>query len=857
MIDIPFSNTTEISYIDIGTTGEAVDPQFLLYVGGRDIVAHTLCAKDNTLFLGGLELKDNSEWLKVKKEIYNRLSGSDSWKSIVSNINVIPTLSQGSYYGYEINPGFSGFKTGETYRCGIQFQSENGTWSEPVFLKDGVLTDTYPYVSPYISEWHSQEVQLNRELVSYLVSKGYKKARACVVFPSALDRTVICQGVLCPTVYSVRDRTNAAPYAMSSWFFRPQCYTDSNNNSAILKGSYIQYHHNKPLLTGPDRGAEVQCTPYNTRIRSVEDINDSVEQSSYFFVDSNIVTFHSPDVEFDTSVQNIVFDDQLELHILGDMSLGAISGDIDIQTSSPTISSKAQGFNHKMIGYSMGDTVGTQINGGLVSGGFYQDTLATVGNDAYDDNGSLYYLIYPWHRSGSLNNSPRVEGVQSAMLSKKKISNLKFFDSFTPAENSLVYPIGTPQLFNSDQVSMVKVWVEYLQKSVAYYGNVDTMMTPSKDGYRIYSSTYFNGVIGDTPEVWGGEDDEDKTVLSLGSDPVRIKYKSTPHLVFSLKDPSTPWWHKRIPVIPGKGEQTIGDTYRIPSWDIIGNAAKEEEKNPEMCAWVANYVVLHAYKFRAKDIGKYIYISTTKSFAKCIGEGSGANAYSISAATAELRAGTILKIPGDGDSFWEYTDWYKGNDLYKKLVNCSVKDGVFYSEFEDTEAPEKTDSSTSRSFTINRQRLNTSQTQFAPFLVLAELRRPNVTNRFGGNSEEALRNNLWLPAGEPVYLEVPDDSPALGVGFIYGDTWYSRYDCLKTYPFTQEDENSVIEIGSFPCETRVNIDGRYDKNRGQLSNLYMSPLNFNLLNEVYSQKNNFFNYRIFEDSYYKENKYLN
>jgi len=36
------------------------------------------------------------------------------------------------------------------------------------------------------------------------------------------------------------------------------------------------------------------------------------------------------------------------------------------------------------------------------------------------------------------------------------------------------------------------------------------------------------------------------------------------------------------------------------------------------------------------------------------------------------------------------------------------------------------------------------------------------------------------------------------------------------------------------CETHINIDGRYDKNRGKPSNLVMSPTNFNLLNNVYS-----------------------
>ena len=55
-----------------------------------------------------------------------------------------------------------------------------------------------------------------------------------------------------------------------------------------------------------------------------------------------------------------------------------------------------------------------------------------------------------------------------------------------------------------------------------------------------------------------------------------------------------------------------------------------------------------------------------------------------------------------------------------------------------------------------------------------------------------------------------------------------------------------MEIGSFMVETRVNIDGRYDRNRGLISNLNMSPQNFNLINNIYTQKDNFFNYRILD-----------
>ena len=88
-----------------------------------------------------------------------------------------------------------------------------------------------------------------------------------------------------------------------------------------------------------------------------------------------------------------------------------------------------------------------------------------------------------------------------------------------------------------------------------------------------------------------------------------------------------------------------------------------------------------------------------------------------------------------------------------------------------------------------------------------------------------------------------------------GDTYYQRFDTLKTYAHDDSAQNSIIDITSFMVETRVNIDGRYDRNRGQESNLQMSPTNFNLINDVYSQKDNFFTYRILDDDVQARTKF--
>lgn len=873
VVDIPinkeemeYNGDWSISYVDTGTTGETVDPTLLLYIGGREIVASTMCAKDGTLFLGNIELKENSEWLDIKKEVKDKI-GPEEWESIISNINS-QKPGNGEYYSYETTLNNSGFKTGETYRCGIQFQYKTGTWSEPVFLGDEILNEKYPYSNSNASIWHSCRIKLQSELISYLKSKGYVKARACVVFPSTIDRTIICQGVLCPTVFSVGARSSNSPYAMSSWFFRPQVDSAQIDNSTkVYKGSTIQYNHNRPLYTGPNRGAEIQATPYDSSITKIDDITSADTQSSYFFVDANLVTLHSPDIEFDTSIQNLVLDDSLELKVLGYIELGASIGDIDIQTSSPTINANATGFIHKYIGYQLGDNNSSGINGGLVSGLFYHDSLAE--DDGTKFGTPIYHLVYPWHRTGSLNNSNTPsdsDRTRSAVLSKKKISNLKFFDRFKTTENPITYSIGTPQLFMSNEVDVIKVWIDYLGKMVPYYGNLDTIVTSSSDEYDLYTASSFSGVIGTIPDI---------KVTVKSKDPVRIKYKSTPHLVFSLKSLSA----NGIEILPGmKGNTIGGESYTIPSWD---NTTGAEDNNSATDEDYPELVLISNSKTVPPEVSKYqvggygFMPNREGIFLKAVYEGTSKynTGWSSKVATLELKEGTIFKVVGNGSRCMvkgeEYISgskdyhWYEGPTRYFKLVDFQLSPfGWVTGNLVEVSTPSSVVDgrtiSQGSAFTITQKTLNNdSNDRFDPFLVLVELRRKNVTNRFGGDSDSALKSNLWVPAGDPVSLNSADDEGSVGVDFKYGDTWYSRYDCLKTYPFTQEDENSIVEIGSFMCETRVNIDGRYDKNRGQISNLNMSPQNFNLINEVYSQKNNFFNYRIYDDEYYKSSKFAN
>lgn len=913
--DIPVSLTylsegevdvdTPLSIIDTGTMGYTIDPTQLLYTGGESLVANCIAQKDNTLFLGNLAQPSNDVYAKISTLI------TEDWEQdseyLINNTSSI-TSAQSTYYDY--TPGLTyyggGFMPGESYRCGVQIQYSNGKWSEPIFLGDLVLAssevwDTLPMRS-------SSTIRLMGEnILSKLKELGVKKVRACIVFPKASERNVICQGILCPTIYNVGWRRNDTPYAASSWFFRPSTNVDHiDNTQDIYHGASIQFRHNHALFTTTNRGAEVQnmlpsIAQESAVLSDISTAEKADKYSSHFFVDENIVTFHSPDLEFDTSLSNYNWQG-VRLEIIGLARLDAISGDIDIQTSSPVAQGDSPGFMHSMIGYQTRNNY--FINGGLITTSTYKDFW--IKKDTFEVGTSAYWPIYPWHRSGSLNNDsrrPNDKGTRSSVLLKKKISNLKFFDkniSLTErggdhSTDVITYDITTPQLFNSNEVSVLKIAPAYLKSDVPYFGNIDSLITTSGD-YKLYNSLTPIGTISEL---------SDSTAIIETSDAVRMKYKSSPHLVFSLGNNVN-----EIPLLPlhaSIGNALNDANFTFPDWQQTGSSdgsnddkgtydynlalytntmadlmAKAPAKE-DLCFILERTVWLFGKKYTLPTIHNVVvrdgYLewgsipNPTDNDIELTVKISFGNFYVVP--STYYLEGTVTK-DAEGkvidSSNYNKNGTYMGptqyytvtikkpttaieKELYKRFPGvCSITIKETTAEATSTSLQ---DSATS-TYKITQKTFGDRDdvSRSYPYLLIGNLIRNNIKNKFGGISKEALRQNLWFPAGNPIALSELDESETIiTVPFEYGDTWYSRYDCLKTYPFTQEDENSIIEIGSFMCETRVNIDGRCDRNRGQLSNLNMTPQNFNRFNEVYNQKDNFYTYRILDDDFYKQNKF--
>lgn len=852
VVDLPINAANvrageTLTYTDNGTIGTSVDPTELLYVGGEEVVFGTMTQKDNTLFLGNADIKRKL----VGPDIINSIKGGNISFNQRYVGNYIRTAG---YYPYKnslyLGSKIKSFKYLEWYRFGVQFQYKNGKWSEPIWINDaynGPASGGMGYgISPSYNgalTTVQASYSLNSDIINKVVAQGFIRARGVVVYPTLIDREVVAQGILCPTVYNIGDRFGNSPFAQSSWFARPNLAFDIERNKSnwngigtlfgdydkskaavisnknvnltidpgtpsaktilidiVNKGAWAEFRHNKPVPNNWERNAEIQCIantpagPY-TASKGSELNSYTASHAEYFFVDQNILTLHSPDIEFDEGVQNLD-SSGLKLRIVGVVPITANASEIDIQTSTPANDTSKMGFYKETIGSENNSYHGLK---NLISGAFWFDKMTNMKNVDDDHGYTESFFVYAWHRNGSLNNQgPVTEGSRTAMLDKKKISNLKF-SSFSKYFNEpwLAYKandathtgITGVSIFNSNEQSLVRIPAPANSNlgDLNYYGNVDKVIAATRvddaysltfdfsDGPKTEEFNRKNGypivVTGvNTAESFahqlftGGtfpiqfvkrSDGATLTEVPNGTDAVRMKYKSTPHAVFALNYATD----GRQIVMPTNRETDYTDYWNVNDANVTKGGVNHFFWNP-----------------------------TAKSISES---------------------------------------------------ETQINDGVFQDVISE--------------YTSNLTDNNYS------YLYLAELYNDNITNRFGGQTEEAFENNIWLPGGEPINLLNADGTPVSYASLTYteGDTFLERYDCLKTYSYTLEDQNSVTEIVSFMCETRVNIEGRYDRNRGQLNNLTMTPENFNKVNKVYSQKNNFFNYRGINHSKFNLNYFPN
>jgi hypothetical protein len=702
-----------IRYTDNNTTGSSVDSTLLLYIGGEEIIPHTMTQKDNTLFLGNIHIKT----LLFSKEARESVKGSVVFGNKLLDTGERTNLTYD--YKTQLNNNsyqITSFKRGETYRFGVQFQNKRGKWSEVLYIGDSKV-DTYPNVDS-----NNLSVKLSLVKPYYTIPKsvldeakalGYIKARGMIVVPTNSDRTILCQGVVCPTLWTNLDRESNSPYAVSSWFFRPfvdEANRDDSNDVKANNGTYAQYvDYDSINPVYPDRTTEIGVETLKTLAEGSTEVND-------YLVDSSILTFHSPDIEFgDINTANT----NLGCQFIGSVALhSGISYRSVLAESTGVQPTLDYGFYSKFPQYERQTVFSTNKGGRLLSSGYHWMGIPLLTNDTqkvYKSNWA--WLVSPWQRQGSLINDFRYEGNTYSNLKSNKLGNLRtsYSTYFTLGlTESWVPPAGISNVEIVDSNEVTATSIVRNDESLLYYGNVDKVIPPGSKTEGVGSDI---GVVTNSYE-------NIKTINQL----------------YNGESENTTFVNKiTIPVL---GPVNLKDSERYTNSPV-------------------------SIKYKS---GKHAVFALNK------------------------QNGNRVIIPN---------------------------------------------SNTNHDHTKDRSAIfSTFSTGYSGLWLVELTQTIDEDNRFGGKTEEALLNNRWIVSGDPI-----DINNSGRIEFLQGDTYLQRYDCLKTYPFTLEDMNTVVEMVSFYCETHINIDGRYDRNRGNVTNLAITPSIFNLYNPIYSQSNNYFTYQ--------------
>ena len=864
------TQAADVVYVDNGTVGENYDYNALLYMNGEMFSSKTLAAKDLTLFSGNINLLIPRIDKKVKdyfrKAFLNHLNSIPGFNSIIGIVFVASddkSYSVGTNYGsypYNIHleqkqGAITTFKYLETYRFGLQFLHKSGKWSDTVFIGDA--ENLTPVQSPYGTtasfKLTTAQITMNLDSSEYadtlrwLGDNGFIKIRPVVVYPELWDRSVLAQGIVCPTVFNVEDRNSNRPFAYSSWYARPNSGNNPRTNTlGSHVGYYNEYRHNRALPKSTEINAEIQCIrdtfsaadgPTVSASTLPENKNKWVQDhKENFFIDKSIVTFHSPELELsdDLDVMDLT---NVKFRIVGIAPLTGFDSNIYISTS--TVGNPSFNTN---INTGSDDAIGQAIMGP----GFYDEQTkvdnispdgwrSRMGNINWIDEETHYkekyaaenhnspyapkwfgYFIYPWHRSKSLNNtvSPDENGWESALLENKIHTNSRYsYNSYYFPGNYTWTPdneVSGIKLANIEpqaeesEVSLIKIPAPENSDldDLNYYGSVDKIVVTANGG---------NKAIG-YPIVIAASSrstDANKEWRSSNYGPRAASNHELFTGQYDARSTSDPYYNT---VIANHAPGTLMEYVPEGFSETTGPHAPEQDANGNWSSYINSSVRKKYWQVSTFDPVR-IRFKSTKHAVMAFNYTS-LHEQVILPRFSSDDSGEVISLSGK-KYFWE---------IGKNESVASIKQHIFTS----AEAGD-------------------ANTATFGYLFIGELYRDSIQNRFGGETEEALEKNTWIPAGDAISIPYDTTDPIV-LDAYRGDTYYQRYDCLKTYPFTLDEKNSIIETVSFMCETRINCDGRYDKNRGNATKFSITPKNFNLMNPVYNQRNNFFNYQYLNDS---------
>lgn len=449
-------------------------------------------------------------------------------------------------------------------------------------------------------------------------------------------------------------------------------------------------------------------------------------QRTRFYVDESIVTFNSPEIEYENV--NVDRNGGLKFRIVGAANVTSVISDYEMEVSNQRMS------NGGVVKMNYSSDI---YNDGLASGCIYQDYDVQIeGSDKpvigvakpvfeFGDD-VVYYNISMWHKSGSVMNfktdaDSKYGDNRWAVLDRKIFANLRFCKYTIFGSSANQWACRPDDIRQCSGYNNQLYELKHDSSSCMYLNNVDKVIVGTSK-YSIFKSKYAPSV-GSYNELTG-------VATGSSSDPILMRYRSSAHAVISL-----PKIGSSLTILP--------------------------------------------------------YLFSSSSF-------DSMNTYD--------KAG---KLYG-----WNSEPYVAPSQDRYVLDDSRIGDGSYY-------------------------------------LLIGELymdydSNPATDTRYGGTSESAVESNVFLPCSEFDTLLNAKNNGLVGKK---GDTYFQRWDCVKTMPMGDKDPNSVIDIVSAMLETHVNIDGRTDIDRGTTKLASMDIANFGSINRAYSQTDNFISAYDLDDKY--------
>lgn len=541
-----------ITLYDTGKDGVSVDPTEIFFIGGKDFLADTLSHKDNTLFLGNITVKTTPINKEDKDDITNR--SKENNKFILEEVNNVTedtpdNINTLYYYNNTLkrpSNEITFFQKGETYRFGVQFLTKKGGWSDIVYLDD-VLNDKRVEPSKYIDEIQKRPMFETAIPITNIKSKhpDFIAARLLCVYPTSLNREVLCQGIVIPTLYNLSDRLDNSPFAQASWFARPDYMLDDfnsmtsgtintgesrsnmHNRRQFLKGFPLEYrmfneNRIKLLPDASEYNSEVQYSNTNNAERlkyvttnmslsdRVQHIKDTINYNN-FGIDRSVVTMHSPELDsnFTDEFLNSSSED-IRFRIIGHVPYKGTFSDVSVEINSTfdPLTSYLMDYTIRNKSTDKNTLTGDSYNSfpqwldgvsiSSTSNGIEKIKPKTDNDDKNKEKYSFLgaFPVYPWQRAGSMNNQGKRTGdvqigeeeggivaTRHSVLKTKTISN--FRTTLPPRflnECFELFDITNVEFFNSNETVLKKLNTGWnSNKVINYYGNIDRALTVTRE----------------------------------------------------------------------------------------------------------------------------------------------------------------------------------------------------------------------------------------------------------------------------------------------------------------------------------------------------------------------------------------